>query len=195
MKYQKIVQASDRILYLIGKQGISYQETQKTAANIDTLWNPENFLAIVWQLKHRYLLLYEHINSGLGKDLFCMSPILGQNELIGIAAKYTIQICLKKVKCHFISLDEVTNAYVYVYICICVYMCNILKQWWLIVQLKTVPRCDTTSFTCFCFLSSKKTWKLCHTWALSLFMLWTTSIQAHSTLFHVFIYIYIYIYI
>ena len=37
MKYQKIVHASDRILYLIGKQGISYQETQKTAANIDTL--------------------------------------------------------------------------------------------------------------------------------------------------------------
>ena len=33
MKYQKIIQALDRILYLIGKQGISYQGTQKLAAN------------------------------------------------------------------------------------------------------------------------------------------------------------------
>ena len=33
MKYQKIVQALDRILCLIGKQIISYQGTQKTAAN------------------------------------------------------------------------------------------------------------------------------------------------------------------
>ena len=37
MKYQKIVQALDRILYLIGKQEISYQGTQKTAPNSDTL--------------------------------------------------------------------------------------------------------------------------------------------------------------
>ena len=37
MKYQNIVQALDRILYLIEKQGISYQGTQKTAANSDTL--------------------------------------------------------------------------------------------------------------------------------------------------------------
>ena len=37
MKHQKIVQALDRILYLFGKQGISYQGTQKTAANSDTL--------------------------------------------------------------------------------------------------------------------------------------------------------------
>ena len=37
MKYQKIVQALDRILYLIGKQRISYQGTQKTAANSDAL--------------------------------------------------------------------------------------------------------------------------------------------------------------
>ena len=36
-KYQKIVQALDKILYLIEKQGISHQETQKSAANIDTL--------------------------------------------------------------------------------------------------------------------------------------------------------------
>ena len=37
MRYQKIVQASDRILYLIGKQVISYQETQKAPANRVTL--------------------------------------------------------------------------------------------------------------------------------------------------------------
>ena len=37
MKYQKIVQALDRILYLIGKKSISYQGTQKTVANSDAL--------------------------------------------------------------------------------------------------------------------------------------------------------------
>ena len=37
MKYQKTAQALNKILYLIGKQGISYQGTQKTAANSDTL--------------------------------------------------------------------------------------------------------------------------------------------------------------
>ena len=36
MKYQKIVKALDRILYLIGKQGISYQGTKKTATTSDT---------------------------------------------------------------------------------------------------------------------------------------------------------------
>ena len=35
-KYQ-IVQALDRILYVIGKQGISFLETQKTIPNSDTL--------------------------------------------------------------------------------------------------------------------------------------------------------------
>ena len=43
IKYQKITQALDRIFYFIRKQGISYQETQKAAANSDTLWNPGNF--------------------------------------------------------------------------------------------------------------------------------------------------------
>ena len=37
MKYQKIVQALDMIFYLIGKQRISYQETQKAATNSGTL--------------------------------------------------------------------------------------------------------------------------------------------------------------
>ena len=67
IKYQKIVQALDRILCLIGKQEISYQEAQKTAANSDTLWNPWNVLAIFRQVKHRYLWIYEHIHSTLQK--------------------------------------------------------------------------------------------------------------------------------
>ena len=37
MKHQTIVQDLDRIFYLIGKQGISYQETQKAIANSDIL--------------------------------------------------------------------------------------------------------------------------------------------------------------
>ena len=37
MKYQKIVQALDRILYMNRNQRISYQGTQKTAASSDAL--------------------------------------------------------------------------------------------------------------------------------------------------------------
>ena len=37
------------------KQDISYQETQKTAASNDTLWNLGNFLAYIRQVKHPYL--------------------------------------------------------------------------------------------------------------------------------------------
>ena len=37
MKYQKTVQALNRILHLIGKKEISYYGTQKTAANSGTL--------------------------------------------------------------------------------------------------------------------------------------------------------------
>ena len=37
MKYPQIVKVLDKIPYLIGKQGISYQGTQKIAANSDTL--------------------------------------------------------------------------------------------------------------------------------------------------------------
>ena len=95
MKYQKIVQALARILYLIGKQEISYQESQKAAASSDTLWNPGSFLAIVRQVKHLCLLVDDHIHSALRKDFFYISPI-SQNEMIGIVAKYTIQISLKK---------------------------------------------------------------------------------------------------
>ena len=60
MKYRKIVEALDRTLYLTGKQGISYQGTQQTAANSDTLWNSGDFLAIVRQVTYCYLLLYQH---------------------------------------------------------------------------------------------------------------------------------------
>ena len=62
MKYQKIAQALGRILHLIGKQVISYQETQNAAANSDTLRNPGNFLPIVRQIKPVYLLFYEHFH-------------------------------------------------------------------------------------------------------------------------------------
>ena len=37
IKYPRIVEALDRIFYLIEKQGISYRGTQETAANRDTL--------------------------------------------------------------------------------------------------------------------------------------------------------------
>ena len=94
MKYQKIVQDLDRIFYLIGKQGISYQETQKAIANSDILWNPGNILAIIRHVKHLYLLLYEHIRTTLQKDIFYMIPT-SQNEFIGTVAKWTIQIWLK----------------------------------------------------------------------------------------------------
>ena len=98
MKYQKIVQALDRILYLIGKERISYQWTQKTAANSDALWNPVNFLAIVRQVKHHYLLLYGHIRSTLRKHFFCMS-LTNQNELI---------VKINRSKLRSISVGKVT---------------------------------------------------------------------------------------
>ena len=59
--------------------------------------NPGIFLTIIRQTKYRYLLLYEHINSALRKDFFYMTPP-SQIEMIGIVAKYTIQILLKKSK-------------------------------------------------------------------------------------------------
>ena len=85
IKYQKIFQALDRILYLIVKQGISYQGTQKTAANSD-------------------LLLSEHIRSTLRKDFFYMNQT-NQNELIG---KINHSNDLKKVKGRSISVDKIT---------------------------------------------------------------------------------------
>ena len=45
MKYTKTVEALYRIIFLIGKQGI-----QETAEDSDTLWNPGDSLAIVWQV-------------------------------------------------------------------------------------------------------------------------------------------------
>ena len=118
MKYQKIVQALDRVLYLIGKQRISYQGTQKAAANSNALLNPGNFLGIVWQVKHRYRLLYEHIRSTLRNGFFCMCPT-NQNELIG---KINHSNYLKKLKRRSTSVDKVTYVYVYIY------MCNILMK-------------------------------------------------------------------
>ena len=83
-----MVQALNRILYLIGKQGISYHGAQKTAANSGTLYNPGNFLCIARQVKHRYFLLYKCIRSTLQKGFFCTSPP-NQNEMIGIVLPNT----------------------------------------------------------------------------------------------------------
>ena len=45
MKYPKIVETLNRMLYLTGKQGISYQGIQEAAAaNSDTIWNVRNIL-------------------------------------------------------------------------------------------------------------------------------------------------------
>ena len=70
MKYQKIVQALDMIFYLIGKQRISYQETQKAATNSGTLWKPGNFPAIwgklnisIFYLMSTFVQHYEKASS------------------------------------------------------------------------------------------------------------------------------------
>ena len=76
---------------MIVKQGISYQGTQKTAANSD-------------------LLLSEHIRSTLRKDFFYMNQT-NQNELIEKKVKN-----LKKVKGRSISVDKITYVYVYIYV-------------------------------------------------------------------------------
>ena len=44
MKHPKIVLALDRILYLIGKQGIYFWVTKKIAANSDSFEKPRKFL-------------------------------------------------------------------------------------------------------------------------------------------------------
>ena len=121
MKYPKVVETLDRIIYFIWKQEISYRWTQKITGNSDFLWNPTNFLAIVWQVKHGYLLLYESINSPLQKDVFYKSSTI-QNELIGILVKYIIQKWLieeiKEVNDRSAVANEVTT--VYVHVCRCV---------------------------------------------------------------------------
>ena len=42
MKYPNVVEALDRILYLIEKQGVSYRETQETTVNSDILQNAKS---------------------------------------------------------------------------------------------------------------------------------------------------------
>ena len=54
-----------------------------------------------------------------------------------------------------------------------------MKQWWLIVRIKTALTYNTTGFACFCFqvknLYSTNTWNwLRHTYVLSLLVLGTT---------------------
>ena len=96
------------MLYLIGKQGISYQGTQETASNGDTLWNSGIFLVIARQVTHCYLLLYQHINWPLQKDISYMSPA-SQNKFIDVAAKYIIVcMCMCRCiwKCVYIRVNE-----------------------------------------------------------------------------------------
>ena len=59
MKYPKLLEALDRISYLIGMQISSDRGTQETA-EIQV-----NVLAIVWQVTRCYLLPYEHVHSPL----------------------------------------------------------------------------------------------------------------------------------
>ena len=90
-------------------------------------------LVYLTQVKYLYLLLYEYIRSTLRRGFFYMIPT-SQNELIGIVTKHTIQIWLKS-KMSFYFCRRSYSCIAYVYIC----MCNILmKQWRLIVQLKTI---------------------------------------------------------
>ena len=80
MKYPKMVEALDRILYLTGKQRISYRWMDTgNAANSDTLLNPGNFLVIIQQVTHCYLLHYEHIHLPLRKDVSYIN-LVSQNE-------------------------------------------------------------------------------------------------------------------
>ena len=74
IKYPKIIEALDKVLYLIEEQRLSYQRTQVIAATSDTLPNPGNFLATVSQFTLCYLILYEHIHSPLRTNFAYMSP-------------------------------------------------------------------------------------------------------------------------
>ena len=86
--------------------------------------------------------------------------------------------------------------------CICIYvfvgMWNILmKQWWLIVQLNTVLRCETTGITNFCFqVENLKSTNTTYTLnPYSLFFIHTKAICKYTLLCFIYIYIYICIYI
>ena len=108
ISYPRIIKALDRILYLIGNQGIFYRGTQNSCKQWH-LVKSRKFLAIAWQVTHCYLLLYEHIYLPLRKDISYMSPA-SQNELIAIAAKYIVQKWL------FLQTK------VLVYTCMCIYV-------------------------------------------------------------------------
>ena len=124
MKYPQIVKALDRTLYLIGKQGIFHWGIQYTAAISDTLWNPGNFLEIIWQITHCYLLPYEHIHSPLRKDVSYMSP-KSLNELIGITAKY---IMISSSWYHHHDIIHHIYIYIYIYIYVCMYTYNAKRE-------------------------------------------------------------------
>lgn len=75
---------------MIGKQEISYWETQQTATNSDTLWNPVNFLAIVRQVNDCYLLLYESKDVYVDK-IEVIAGFLSLSRLLYPVAEITYQ--------------------------------------------------------------------------------------------------------
>ena len=110
MKYPKIAETLDKIVYLIGKQGISYRWIQEITRNSGALWNPGHFL----QKTHCYPLFKEHIHSSFWKDIFYMSPA-SENDLTNIVAKSNIQKWLfeeiKERNYRFICANKVTCVY------------------------------------------------------------------------------------
>ena len=110
MKYSKIVEALGRILYLTGKQWLSYRYSQEKAASSDSFWNPGNFLAIFRQV----IFLYKS-NKSKWIDWHC------RKIHHCIIQKWLIEE-IKEVKYRFISADEVAGVYVYLYICIYVWV-------------------------------------------------------------------------
>ena len=102
-----------------------------------------NFSAIAWQVTHCYLLLYKYFHSLLRKDVSYMDPIIQNenNELISIIAKYIFQkwifLQTKLLVCMCMC---VCVLYIYIYI----YVDELMKQWWMVAQLETALRYDTT---------------------------------------------------
>ena len=67
-----MVETLDRIFCLIGKQRISYQ----AAAHRDTLWNPGNFLTIVWQFtKLLFFTIWAHSFNITKKACFSIKTL------------------------------------------------------------------------------------------------------------------------
>ena len=105
--YKKIVEALDRVIYLLGKQGLAlrgHREGPKAAAGK----NQGNFLVLVHEIAHYYPLLKKHLEDPLRKDVTYLSP----KSLIDIIGIRIIQKKLvdeiTEAGMHSISADEVT---------------------------------------------------------------------------------------